>query len=92
MKTDRKGIMSACDYSIASLQNIKKGLMDIGNPKHELVWAVGGIIITLASNLLACSQEVIAAAPNQDDPNALDDIREIQRKFNDFVDGMVGNA
>ncbi len=91
MKTDRKGIMSACDYSIASLQNIKKGLMDIGNPKQELNWAIGGIIIALASNLLAISQDVISQAPNQDEPSALNDIKEIQVKFNQFVEGMIGN-
>ena len=88
---DRKGIMSACDYSIASLQNIKKGLMDIGNPKQELNWAIGGIIIALASNLLAISQDVISQAPTQDEPCALKDIKQIQDKFNVFVEGMIGN-
>ncbi len=92
MKTDRKGIMSACDYSIVSMQNIKKGLMDIGNPKQELVWAIGGIIVALTSNLLAISQDVISQAPTQDKPNALEDIETIRIRFNQFVDGMVSNA
>lgn len=91
MKKDRKGIMSACDYSIASLQNIKRGLMDIGSPKHELNWAVGGIVIALASNLLAITQDVITNAAKKDSPNALDDLKEIREKFNGFMDGMLGH-
>jgi len=90
MKKDRRGIMSACEYSISSLQNIKKGFLDVKNPKHELVWAIGGIIVTLTSNLLMISHDVIENAPTKDTPNALDDIREIQKQFNDMVEKMVG--
>jgi len=91
MKNDRRGIMSACEYSITSLQNIKKGLLDVGNPKQELVWAIGGIIVALSSNLLAITHEVIEQAPTQDNPNALNDLKEIKKRFNDFIDGMMGN-
>ena len=91
MKNDRRGIMSACEYSITSLQNIKKGLLDVGNHKQELVWAIGGIIVALASNLLAIAHEVIEQAPAQDNPSALTDLLEIKKRFNDFIDGMMGN-
>ena len=91
MKTNRRGIMQACDYSLESLKNIKKSLMDLGNNNQELVWAVGGIIVALTSNLLAISQEVFEKSPIQDNPSAFNDLQEIKKRFNEFLDNMINH-
>lgn len=86
---DKRAVMSACEYAIASLQNIKKGMIDTSHPKHQIAWAIGSIIVTLSSNLLSISQEVIRDAGNSSEPNAIDDIKTIQAKFNEFVERMI---
>lgn len=86
---DKRAVMSACEYAITSLQNIKKGMMDTSHPKHQVAWAIGSILITLSSNLLSISQDVIKDAGNSSEPNALDDIKTIQTKFNEFIDRMI---
>lgn len=86
---DKRAVMSACEYAITSLQNIKKGMMDTSHPKHKIIWAVGSILVTLSSNLLAISQDVIKDASNSSEPNAIDDIKTIQSKFNEFIERMI---
>lgn len=86
-----KGIMSACNYSLVCLENIKKALMDFGNPKKELITATGGLVVTLASRVIVISQEVIKNSLNSEDSNAREDLKEIQRQFNEFIDRMINN-
>lgn len=91
MSNQERTILGACDYSIASLQNIRKTLMDHGNSKKELNWAVGGLIITLTSHLLRVCHERIIESVEAGEPNAKEDIKFIQEKFNEFVNGMIDN-
>lgn len=88
MKQNRT-ILGACEYSIATLQGIKKSLMDYGHPNQDITWAVGGLIVTLSSHLLKLCNEIFLDVAKTGDPNAKDDIREIQDKFNAFIDGML---
>jgi len=88
MKQNRT-IMGACDYSIAVLQNLKKTLMDYGNPNQEMTWAIGGIVVTLSSQLLKLCHEIFIDASKSGEPNAKEDIRAIQKSFNEFIDRMV---
>lgn len=92
MKNQNRTIMGALDYSIASLQGIKKALMDISHPQKELNWAVGGIIITLTSNLLRTCQDTFMETGQTGDANAKSDMQLIQGKFNDFMNRMIDNA
>jgi len=84
--------MSACEYSIAELNHIKKALITVDGKKQEVAWTIGGLIITLTATLLRTCNEVIADNKGKDNPNALEDIREIQKHFNGFIDGMVDNG
>jgi len=88
---DKRAVMSACEFSITSLQNIKKGMMDSSHPKHAIIWAIGSIIVTLSSNLISISQDVIQKAANTAEPDAIEDLKEIQTRFNEFMDRMIGN-
>lgn len=87
----QRTIMGACDYSIASLQNIKSALMDLGNPQKQSNWAMGGLIVTLTSHLLRVSQETLLESIKSEESNAKNDIEAIKTKFNEFVDRMINN-
>ena len=82
MSNQKRTIMGGCDYSIAALQNLKKDLADISNPNHEINWAIGGIVITLVSQLIRTCSLVFVEAAQSGEPNAKQDISEIQHRFN----------
>lgn len=86
---ERRTIMSALDYSIASLQNIKKQLCASDAKNPELNWAVGGIIITLSANLLRISQDTIANSVEKNKMDAKENLLEIKYEFNEFIHKMV---
>lgn len=92
MTSQRRTIMGACEYSIASLQNLKKGLMDTSAPNIELNWAIGGIVATLVSNLIQLCDEVFNEALQTGEANAQQDIWEIKERFTHFVERMVNDA
>ena len=90
MSNQRRTIMGACDYSIATLQGIKKTLGDISNTNKEINWAIGGIIITLTSQLLKlCNDRFMSL--DSEEANAKEDIQAIQTQFNEFIDWMLNN-
>jgi hypothetical protein len=91
MKNQNRTIMGALNYSLASLQNMKSTMMDISHPHKELNWAVGGIITTLTSTLLRICHETFLDTGNTGEANAKHDVKVIQDKFNEFVNGMVNN-
>ncbi len=92
MSSQRRTIMGACEYSIASLQNLKKGLIDTSAKNIELNWAIGGIVATLTSNLIQLCDEVFNEALQTGEANAQQDIMEILTRFTQFVERMVQNA
>ena len=92
MSTQNRTIIGALDYSIASLQGIKSALMDIAHPQKELNWAVGGIIVTLTSNLLRTCQDTFIETGKTGEANAQSDMKIIQGKFNEFMSRMIDNA
>lgn len=84
----RRGIMSGCEYAINSLQNIKKMLM-YPDPDQEITaWAFGGLLTTLVAYLLVISQDIVF---NGNGESAKDDLLEIKRQFNEFIDRMLDN-
>lgn len=89
MSHQKRTIMGACDYSLAALQNLKKDLADVGNPNHEINWAIGGIVITLVSQLMRTCATVFEESAQSGEPNAKQDIGEIQHRFNEFITQMV---
>lgn len=91
MSSQKRTIMGGCDYSIAALQNLKKDLSDIGNPNHEINWAIGGIVISLVSQLIRISSQVFEEAAQSGEANAKQDLTEIQHRFNEFVSAMVNH-
>ena len=58
MSQQRRTIIGACDYSIATMQNLKRDLTAIGAINADLNWAIGGIVSTLVSNLLQICNQV----------------------------------
>lgn len=86
---ERRSVMGACEYSIESLQKIKKQMMDSSDPDFPTKWAVGGLIMTLVSSLLQISHKVIKEASKSDNANAHDDLRRIKGEFGQFMDGMI---
>ncbi len=89
MSTQKRTIMGACEYSIATMQNLKKDLQDIGTKNQELNWAIGGIVATLSSNLLQICDQVFQESVADGNPNAKQDLTEIKERFTGFIDRMV---
>lgn len=91
MSNQKRTIIGACEYSIATMQNLKKDLQDIGAANSELNWAIGGIVATLSSNLLQICNQVFQESVADGNPNAKQDLTEINTRFSDFIIRMVNH-
>jgi len=91
MSSQKRTIIGACEYSIATLQNLKKDLQDVGTNNPELNWAIGGIVATLSSNLLQICDQVFQESVADGKPDAKQDLTEIKERFSDFIDRMVNH-
>ncbi len=91
MSSQKRTIIGACEYSIATMQNLKKDLQDAGAANAELNWAIGGIVATLTSNLLQICNQVFQDAAAGGNPNAKQDLTEIQQQFSVFIEKMVNH-
>jgi hypothetical protein len=88
---EKTSILGACNYSLLTLESIKKQLMDIGAPNSEVAWAVGGIIITLTSKLLKICNDVFNQSALSGNSDAKIDILRIREEFEDFINDMVNH-
>lgn len=91
MSNQRRTIMGACEYSIATLQTLKKDLMVVDAKNQEMNWAIGGIVATLTSQLLKTCNEVFTEAAQTGEPNAKQDLNAIKERFSQFIDQMVNH-
>lgn len=91
MSSQRRTIIGACEYSIATMQNLKKDLQDVGAANSELNWAIGGIVATLSSNLLQICNQVFQESVAEGKPDAKQDLTEIKERFSEFVNQMVNH-
>jgi hypothetical protein len=89
MTSQKRTIIGACEYSIASMQNLKKDLQEIGAINPELNWAIGGIVATLVSTLIQICDQVFQEAVADGQPDAKQDLTEIKQRFGEFIDRMV---
>lgn len=89
MSSQRRTIMGACDYSIATLQQLRKDLMDIDLENKEVIWAIGGIVTALTSNLLQTCHDVMTESTESGESDIRTDLIEIQSRVNAFIDRMI---
>lgn len=89
MSSQKKTVMGACDYSIATLQQLKKDLMDLGAPHHEMTWAYAGMITPLVSYLLQICNETFVESAATGDASAKHDLEVIKLRFSGFIERMV---
>lgn len=89
MSNQKRTIIGACDYSIATLQNLKKDLQNIDAINPALNWATGGIVATLTSSLLHICDKVFLSSLADGNLNAVEDLTSIKRIFCEFIDRMV---
>lgn len=85
-------VLNAAEYILQTTSTLKREMMDLGNKNQQISWGIGGLIITLAANLLYTAQEVIQESIKNNDANSRDDILEIKTRFNQFIDQMVENG
>lgn len=83
-------ILGATEYCLQSIQNLKRGMLDLGGKNQKVSMAIGGVIITMLANFLKISFDVIEEGVKNPDPSAINDVKEIQAKFNDFLTKMIG--
>lgn len=91
MSSQRRTIMGACDYSIATLQQIKKDLGEIGNPNELMNWSIGGMVITMVSHLIQVCDKVLKKSVESGQGSAASDLKTIQDEFNIFFECMLNN-
>lgn len=91
MSQQRRTIIGACEYSIASMQNLKKDLQNVDAINPELNWAIGGIVATLVSNLLQICDQVFQESVADGKPNAKQDLTAIKEQLGAFIDRMVNH-
>ncbi len=91
MSSQKRTIIGAIEYSLATMQNLKKDLQDIGAVNPELNWAIGGLVATLTSTLLQICNQVFQESVAEGNPSAKQDVNEIKERFSAFVDGMVNH-
>lgn len=91
MSSQKRTIIGAIEYSLATMQNLKKDLQDVGANNPELNWAIGGIVSTLTSNLLQICNQVFQESAAEGNPNAKQDLTEIKAQFGEFIDRMVNH-
>ena len=91
MSNQKRTIIGACEYSIATLKNLKKDLQNIDAVNPALNWAIGGIVATLSSNLLQICDQVFQESVIGGSPNAKQDLTEIKNRFSGFIDCMVNH-
>lgn len=91
MTNQKRTIIGACEYSIATMQNLKRDLLDVGAMNSEVNWAIGGIVATLVSNLIQVCDQVFQESVADGKPNAKQDLTEIKQRFGDFIDRMVNH-
>ena len=91
MKNQRRTVLGACEYSIKSMQEIKQGMLEHGSNHQDVMWAIGGIVTTLVSNLIMTCEKVFSESAQLGDSNAHQDISEIKSQFNEFMDRMIND-
>lgn len=89
MNNQRRTIMGACDYALATLQQLRKDLMDVGAKDHDITWAIGGIVSTLTANILQTCHTVFTEAAQSGEADVKKDLTEIQFRLNEFIGRMI---
>lgn len=89
MSNQQRTIIGACDYSIATLQNLKRDLQEVGASNPRLNWAIGGVVAVLVSNLLKICDQVFQESAKDSAPNATADLTLIGQRLNGFIERMV---
>jgi hypothetical protein len=93
MSSQKRTIIGSCDYSIITLQGIKKDLHDlIGEKDSEIAWAIGGIVVTLVRALIEICDEVLIPSVQAGNQDSNVDLREILRKFNEFMERNINHG
>jgi len=87
-KDPRPNILKACEFTIRGMEDLRKELLNVDAKNKDLVWAIGGLISLMMAKLLDISGTVIKESMKMDDSSAGDDVREIQKQFNEFIDSM----
>lgn len=91
MSSQKRTIIGACEYSIATMQNLKQDLQDISAVNPQVNWAIGGIVATLTSNLLQICDQVFQESIASGHPEAKQDLTEINERFTAFIYRMVNH-
>lgn len=90
MSKERRSIMGAMEYAQHTLKDIKKHMMDTESPRHEMMWAIGGLVVTIVANAIKIADEVFDESAKSEEMNAKQDLIQIKEKLNIFMDTLIG--
>lgn len=91
MSTQYRTIIGTIDCSIQSLKNLKEEILSSPSDFKDRAFAVGGLVGTLVSVLITECEEVLLESAKSNDAEAVSDIREIGKRFNDFIERMLNH-
>jgi hypothetical protein len=90
MELKHTSIMGNLENCLAELRGIRAALLNPKNAANQAYWAIGGLMVTIMSEVMNIIKRVIMAdketATGQD---ARSDILEIQSQINAFLDRML---
>lgn len=83
----KRSLMAACEYSIGSLVDVKKEMLNLGSKNNKAAWAIGGMLVNLVAHLIKAFEEVL----EQGSCDAIADLKETQVRFNRFIASMLND-
>lgn len=86
---EKRSVMSALTYAIEYLNKTRKSMIDVGAQDHETSWAIGSLVSILSANLIKIFDDVVRDSIDQEQANAHEDLMEIKKQFNFFLDTLI---
>jgi hypothetical protein len=89
MKNQNHTTIRAIDYSIATLQQMKKDLMGANEKIKTELWAINSIVSSLTAHLLRECHIIITESARAGEADMRKNLIEIQKNCYDFIEQMI---
>lgn len=85
-----QSILRASEFVIKTMKDWRKEMLNPEYKHQQAAWVIGGLIVTLVSQITACSQDIIMESSRSvEEMNAKKDLEAIRNKFNQLIDNMI---
>jgi len=84
----RQSIIKASEHILQRTKEWRKCMMNIDNKHQKGAWALGGLLITLTSNLMIITENTFDESMQSGNPDINKDLDTIAHKFNELLTQM----